>query len=287
MKELIERGHVYIAQPPLYKVKRGKQEMYVKDDIELSSYLMTVALDGASLQVTPDAPGISGTALESLTRQYQDVRSIIERLSTRYDAHVLETLVDFEALDKDKIQDNQYLNDWLGRFESAANDPENTALPSYRVVLETPAEGDINVVVTRTRHAVDKVTKISIRFFESSEYAAIINLGAELTGLIEPGSVIHRGEKFKEIESLPEAIDWLMAEARRGQHIQRYKGLGEMNPEQLWDTTVNPETRRLLQVRIEDVIGADDIFNTLMGDQVEPRRDFIESNALAASNIDI
>jgi DNA gyrase subunit B len=287
MKELIERGHIYIAQPPLYKVKRGKQEMYVKDDVELANYLITVALDGAALKVTPDAPGIAGTALESLTRQYHEVMSIIERLSIRYDAHILETLVAFEPLDKEKYQDNQHLTDWLAKLETATNNPEQTALPSYRITLDTPEEGDANVIITRTRHAVEKVTKISIRFFESSEYAAITKLGAELSGLIESGSTISRGDKSKEIESFPEAIDWLMNEARRGQHIQRYKGLGEMNPDQLWDTTVNPETRRMLQVRIEDAIGADDIFNTLMGDQVEPRREFIESNALAASNIDI
>ena len=287
MRELIERGHIYIAQPPLYKVKRGKQEMYVKDDAELFSYLMTVALDGAGLQVSNDAPAIAGTALETLARQYQEVKSIIERLSSRYDPHIIETLVHSEPLSIDNLQDNQHVMSWLEVLEKAVNEASGTSGPRYNIRLDTPEGADPYVVVTRVRHAIEKRTKISLKFFESSEYRAICSLGAELSGLVQNGAKVFRGEKSKEIEDFPEAIEWLLSEARRGQYIQRYKGLGEMNPDQLWETTVNPESRRLMQVRIDDAMGADDIFSTLMGDQVEPRREFIETNALTASNIDI
>ena len=287
MRELIERGHIYIAQPPLYKVKKGKQEMYVKDDAELSNYLMTVALEGAGLQVSDDAPPIAGTALETLARKYRNVTAIIQRLSNRYDGHVLQTLIDMPRLEINKNKPNQDLTEWLSNLEQSVNGKIDHNAPRYHVSLETPEAGDGQIVVRRVRHAIEKTTRISLRFFDSSEYRAIAELGAELNGLIQAGAKVIRGDKTNEIESFAAAIEWLLAEARRGQYIQRYKGLGEMNPEQLWETTVNPESRRLMQVRIEDAMGADDIFSTLMGDQVEPRREFIESNALAASNIDI
>jgi len=287
MKELIERGYIYIAQPPLYKVKRGKQEMYVKDDAELTSYLLTVALESAALHVSDSAPAISGTALETLARQYQEVVSINERLAALYDEKLLNQLLYSPAVEADKLEDNQWLASWLADVEANIKADLNGAGQNYSLALETPEEGDAIVVVTRVKHGVERQSRMSVRFFESAEYSSIAALGSELNGFIQNGAKVVRGEKEKEIESFAEAIDWLMTESRRGQNIQRYKGLGEMNPDQLWDTTVNPETRRLMQVRIEDAMVADDIFSTLMGDQVEPRRDFIESNALAASNIDV
>jgi len=287
MKELIERGYIYIAQPPLYKVKRGKQEMYVKDDAELSSYLLSVALENASLTVSPEAPPISGPALETLTRQYQDVLSIVTRLSGLYDEKLLNHLLYAPVVDTDKINDNQWLEEWLSGLEVKLKATMNGAGQNYSLSLETPEEGDAGIVVRRVKHGVERVSKLSVRFFESAEYSTIASLAGELDGFIQEGAKVVRGEKEKEISGFAEAVEWLLAEARRGQAIQRYKGLGEMNPDQLWDTTVNPETRRLMQVRIEDAMVADDVFSTLMGDQVEPRRDFIESNALSASNIDV
>jgi len=285
MKELIERGYIYIAQPPLYKVKRGKQEMYVKDDAELNNYLLTVALENSALTVSDSAPPVSGSALETLARQYQSVQSIIARLSTIYDESLLRQLLDSDKVSADKIEDNQYLTNWLSGVEAAIKEDMNGAGQTYSLSLETG--DDPAIVVTRVFHGVERQTRLSLRFFESAEYAAISDLAGELSDFIQEGAKVVRGEKEKEISGFGEAVEWLLNEARRGQGIQRYKGLGEMNPDQLWDTTVNPETRRLMQVRIEDAILADDVFSTLMGDQVEPRRDFIESNALSASNIDI
>jgi len=287
MKELIEQGHIYIAQPPLYKVKRGKQEMYVKDDAELSSYLLTLALENASVQVSADAPPISGTALEALATKYQEVTSIIARLSSRYDAGILHKMIYLDPVQQDKVNDNQWLESWLEKLEANANEGISSGESRFSIQLDTPEEGDAHVVFTRTRHAVEHKTKMSVRFFESPEYKLMSELGAELSGLFEEGSLVTRGEKSAPVDSFADAIEWLLNEAQRGQYIQRYKGLGEMNPDQLWETTVNPETRRLMQVRIEDAMGADDIFSTLMGDQVEPRREFIETNALSASNLDV
>jgi len=287
MKELIERGYIYIAQPPLYKVKRGKQEMYVKDDAELNNYLLTVALENSALFVSDSAPPISGSALETLARQYQSVQSIIARLSTIYDETLLRRLLYMPRAESDKVSDNQWLANWLSELEAAIRDESVGEGQSYGLELVADDEGDAAIVVTRLHHGVERRTRLSLKFFDSAEYAAIADLAGELEDFIQDGAKVARGDKEKEITSFAESIEWLLAEARRGQGIQRYKGLGEMNPDQLWDTTVNPETRRLMQVRIEDAIVADEVFSTLMGDQVEPRRDFIESNALSASNIDI
>jgi DNA gyrase subunit B len=285
MPELIERGHIYIAQPPLYKVKRGKQETYVKDDMELNALLLKSALDGASIVLAGGEPPLQGEALGSLCREFILVMAIIDRLSRRYYGNLLEQLISLPELPVERFSDAAWLTAWGAELAQALNTVEETV--SYRVELSLGDDKPQGFIVWRSRHGVEEPSELSLRFFESAEYRKIAELGNSLRGLIRPGSQVCRGEQKRDIQNFRQAMEWLMGEARKGQAIQRYKGLGEMNPEQLWETTVNPATRRLMQVRIEDAVAADEIFTTLMGDQVEPRREFIERNALAAENIDI
>ena len=285
MTELVERGHVYIAQPPLYKVKKGKQERYVKDDPALEDYLLQTAIHGAELFLSSSVPPISGSALETLAKQYLQVESSIERLSRRYDRDVLQTLVSSPALWLESV-DNDEASAWLDSFLTMVNrdrKPEDQIVAS--IVADSTTERSLCFNI-RT-HGMVESTHFSEEFFRSAEYKAMMSLRESLEGLIEAGAEIRRGERSHPVTSLGEVVEWLMKEAKRGQQIQRYKGLGEMNPEQLWETTLDPETRRLLQVNIEDTIAADEIFTTLMGELVEPRREFIEDNALMASNLDV
>ncbi len=282
MAEIIERGHVYIAQPPLYKVKKGKQETYVKDDAELASYLLQTALQNAQLYISPDAPPITGQALEALVNEYQQVMSTIQRLSKRFDERALEQLIYLEPIEQLNNMDSAWLEDYVGRLNAVADRQRYSA----RFV---PAQEDASakVVLILQKHGVSREIEFSEDFFRSAEYQSFVRLGSSLRDLLSEGAHVRRGERSQPVNSFKEAVEWLMNEAKRGQHIQRYKGLGEMNPEQLWETTMNAESRRLLQVRIEDAIAADSIFTTLMGDQVEPRREFIEKNALLVSQLDI
>ena len=286
MYELLENGHIYIAQPPLYKVKKGKQERYVKDDAELNAYLLSAALDNAQLFVNDSAPALSGAALEELAKAYMLVMETISRMSRRYPGDVLEKMITMPALAADADADTaaQWFEDLQARMASDELDTTR-----YRMSTQAkPGEAqEWNCTIATVRHGITTNYDISNEFFDSSEYEAIRNLGQSLHGLLGEGAYIQRGDRKQSITAFRQAMDWLMDEAKRGQHIQRYKGLGEMNPEQLWETTLNPETRRLLQVQIEDAIAADEIFTTLMGDQVEPRRDFIETNALNALNLDV
>jgi DNA gyrase subunit B len=291
---LIERGHVYIAQPPLYKVKRGKNEMYVKDDNELNAILLNNAVDESALFVTDGAPPLQGSGLEMLARQYMEVQAIIKRWSRRYDARLLEQLIYVPILPVDTFENATALASWAKTLEGSLNAP-NDAIAKYQIVMHAGAESGADgeggrpsrLVVRRTQHGTVSEKALPREFFMSAEYSRIAELGQTLSGLIGEGAYVTSGSHRREVGSFKEAINWLFEQARKGQTMQRYKGLGEMNPEQLWDTTINPETRRLLQVRIEDVIAADDIFNTLMGDQVEPRREFIEKNALTVANLDV
>jgi len=287
MSELISRGHIYIAQPPLYKVKRGKQEHYVKDDAELNAYLLNVALEGAALHVSADAPPLSGKALEALAQQHINVAEIISRLSSRYAETVLQQLLRVPGVAKENIGNKQWLTDWCGQLEIALRETLNGEGGSWGVSLNETDDGIAGVFIHRGQHGVETTSDIPIHFFESPEYEQIAALGDELNGFLAEGAHIVRGEQEYAIASFAEAVEWLMNAARKGQNIQRYKGLGEMNPDQLWETTINPDTRRLMQVRIEDAVGSDQIFTTLMGDQVEPRRDFIERNALTVENLDV
>lgn len=287
MPELIERGHVYIAQPPLYKIKRGKQEIYVKDEAELDAVLLTTAIDDAVLHTSAEGPVIQGETLENLARQYMEAKAIIERWGKRYDANILRAMMWLPTLTAEQIDNVEHMRDWAARLEARLK-ALNGAEPQYRVHYQPGSTAaDSVLLVQRENHGVVTTRTFQPGFFRSPEYQRIATIGESFTDLLSPGAYVLRGKDRKEVATFPEAVDWLMAQAKQGQSIQRYKGLGEMNPEQLWDTTVNPETRRLMQVRIEDAVAADEIFSTLMGDQVEPRRDFIERNALSVSNLDV
>lgn len=287
MPELIERGHIYIAQPPLYKVKKGKQERYVKDDNELNDYLLQSALENAALHVSPEAPGISGVTLETLSKQYLTVKATIDRLSRRYHPALLNKIIYMPEFSADQLHDRDATENWFGELIRELNGDDASNI-IYEMNLEEDQEHSAwQVKINAISHNVGNERTMAGDFFASSEYQNMVKLGEQLQGLLENGAYIQRGERQSEVSSFREALDWLMSEARRGQHIQRYKGLGEMNPEQLWETTLDASVRRLLQVRIEDVVAADEVFTTLMGDQVEPRREFVESNALQVANLDV
>ncbi|MGH8228795.1 MAG: DNA gyrase subunit B, partial [Steroidobacteraceae bacterium] len=287
MPVLIERGHIYIAQPPLYKVKRGKQELYVKDDAELDSVLLNTAIENAALHVNAEAPPLEGSGLEMLARRYMEVQAIIKRWSRRYDDRLLEQLLYVPEVNPRDFDRLEWLQGWaqdLGDRLNALADGGRV----YRVSVREAADGHApRISIQRTEHGTPSQKFLPREFFDSAEYQRIADLARTLAGLIGEGAFVTRGAERREVGSFKEAMQWLGSEARKGQTIQRYKGLGEMNPDQLWDTTINPESRRLMQVRIEDAVAADDIFTTLMGDQVEPRREFIEKNALSVANLDI
>ena len=284
---LIENGHIYIAQPPLYKLKRGKQEQYVKDDAELTALLLSAALDDAGLYVNSSAPPLRGPGLEQLARKYTEVQAIIKRWSRRYDDRLLDQLIympEVKSADFDRID---WLRDWARELDQRLNGLDD-GTRSFTIEVQPASDSHATrIVVNKSQHGTATHKNLPREFFESAEYQRIADLGRTLSGFIGEGAYVTRDNDRHEIGSFKDAMKWLFEQARRKQSIQRYKGLGEMNPDQLWDTTINPETRRLLQVRIEDAVAADDIFTTLMGDQVEPRREFIEKNALSVMNLDI
>lgn len=286
MPILIERGHIYIAQPPLYKVKKGKQETYVKDDLELNALLLNTAIEGAALHVNADAPPLSGLGLESLARKYVEVQAIVHRWARRYDERFLEQLLYVPKLSTDSFDRIDELRDWCRNLELRLNGLDDVSR-RYRVTVETLAAGGHRIDLQRFEHGLSSAKHIPREFFDSAEYLRIAELAQTLSDLMGPGAFIIRGDERQEVASFKVAMGWLFEQAKKGQSIQRYKGLGEMNASQLWDTTINPDTRRLMQVRIEDAVAADDIFTTLMGDAVEPRREFIEKNALQVSNLDV
>jgi DNA gyrase subunit B len=286
MPILIERGHIYIAQPPLYKVKKGKQENYVKDDLELNALLLNTAIEDAALHVNADAPPLSGLGLESLMRKYVEVEAIVARWARRYDERFLEQLLYVPTLTTDAFDRIDALRDWCRNLEARLNGLDDVSR-QYSITVQAMATGGHRIDLKRFEHGLSSAKHIPREFFDSAEYLRIAELGQTLSDLMGAGAYIQRGDDKQEVASFKVAKTWLFEQAKKGQSIQRYKGLGEMNASQLWDTTINPETRRLLQVRIEDAVAADDIFTTLMGDAVEPRREFIEKNALNVSNLDI
>ncbi len=287
MLELVERGHVYIAQPPLYKVKRGKQEHYVKDEKELTNYLLQLSLSNASLAPGNDAPVMGPEALERLIRLYIDTMETIDHVGRRIDPDILRAMVDQSPVTEDHLSDAEWLAGWFEQVLAQVN----TGLPTgteYQVKIQTGTDGGFQeAVITKRMHGILYPHVFGAPFFLSREYEAIRKLATALDDLIGEGAEVRRGEKAQPITEFHAAVQWLMEEGKRGLSVQRYKGLGEMNPEQLWETTMDPDTRRLLQVRIEDVVAADEVFTTLMGDHVEPRRQFIEKNALQVSNLDV
>jgi len=284
---LIERGHIYIAQPPLYKVKRGKQETYVKDDDELNAMLLNSAIENAVLHVNAQATAMSGSALEMLARHYMEVQAIMRRWARRYDERLLEQLIYVPAVRPSDLDHAEFMRDWIRTLETQLN-ARTDGRPRFHVEQRSGSDGHSpRIVVRKTEHGRVTEKLLHREFFESAEYQRIAELARTLAGLIGEGASIARGNEREEISSFKQAMAWLFDQARKGQSIQRYKGLGEMNPEQLWETTIDPKSRRLLQVRIEDAVASDEIFTTLMGDQVEPRREFIEKNALSVMNLDI
>ncbi len=286
MRQLVERGHIYIAQPPLYKIRKGKQEQYLKDDDELALHQTQMALEDSSLHVNADAPGISGTALQTLVQDYRSVNNQIKRLSRQYPVEILQALLNQDLLTAEQLADEQAVAVWVEKLKTAVTGSKTGAMYSFTVRRDE--EEKIYVpVVTSVIHGVTRKATLTLEFFRSVDYKEIYRVGSTLKGLFEPGAYVKRGEKVQPVVSFKEALDWLMGDAMKGHYLQRYKGLGEMNPEQLWETTMDPNFRRMSRVTIEDAMGADQLFYTLMGDQVEPRRNFIESNALMVANLDI
>ena len=279
MPELVEGGHIYIAQPPLYKIKHGRTELYAKDDHELNQYLLKLAFDDASLLPRAGAEPLSGSAFEEMAREYLTAEAIVERLAEYADGELLRTLLEHNiALN---------LDDEAAARDSAAR--LTAALPSsVKLIAEYNDKTESwQLRVERMHHGNRKVGHVDVEFLLSGDYQRIRHAAELVAGLIGEGATVKRGEKSQEVKTFSEAARWLLNEVERNLGKQRYKGLGEMNPEQLWETTMDPTVRRLLKVQIDDAIAADEIFTTLMGDNVEPRRAFIESNALNARNIDV
>lgn len=282
MPELVERGHIYIAQPPLFKVKQGKHEQYLKDEQELDQYLLESAIKEATLLTKKGGSNLTGEALGEIARQMVLTEAVIRRIAPHYDEAVLRAILHVGAIDltseakAEKVAQairERLINKSTEKSEVIVSLDEETK--SYKLAVNKFVHGNLESCV------------IDALFLSSGDYQQLLKTSQMLDGLVGEGAVIQRGEKSESISNFKEALDWLLSEAKHNLNIQRYKGLGEMNPEQLWETTMDPNVRRLLKVQIEDAISADEIFSTLMGDQVEPRRAFIENNALGASNLDI
>ena len=277
MPELIERGHIYIAQPPLYKVKHGKQERYVKDDHELKQYLLGLALTDAELHTHENRPPLTGNALEKIANEYLLAEAVIERISRLIDSEVMHAL--FRHPDVD-------LSSEIGAADSAAK------LSAHVTTVQITPEYDIatekyRLKISRMHHGNTRASYLDQDFLQSGDYAQIRQTAQVLNGLMGPTAYVKRGEQKHFVSDFKQALDWLLQEVKKSIGTQRYKGLGEMNPIQLWETTMDPKSRRLLRAQIEDSIAADEIFTTLMGDVVEPRRAFIENNALGVRNLDV
>lgn len=277
MPELIERGHIYIAQPPLYKVKHGKQERYVKDDHELKQYLLGLALADAELHTHEGRPPLTGETLEKIANEYLLAEAVIERMSRLIDSEVMHAL--FRHPDVD-------LSGEIEATDSAAKLAAHVAAvqitPEYDIATE-----EYRLKISRMHHGNTRSSYLDQDFLHSGDYVQIRQTAQVLEGLMGPTAYVKRGEHKQSVSDFKQALDWLLQEVKKSIGIQRYKGLGEMNPIQLWETTMDPQSRRLLRAQIEDSIAADEIFTTLMGDVVEPRRAFIESNALGVRNLDV
>ncbi|MEC7955992.1 MAG: DNA topoisomerase (ATP-hydrolyzing) subunit B [Pseudomonadota bacterium] len=285
MPELLERGHVFIAQPPLYKVKKNRQERYVKDDDELNGYFLELALQDAQLFVNPEAPGIQGEALESLVGDFQRLLDDLAPSSRKYPPDVTHALLRVPSLDDAMLNNETEMRAWAQSLKEVLDEDVSKA-----PVVEISLDNELNVYLPTVSILLKGSRKnivLSKKFIDGFEYQQIKDMRGRLENLLEEGAYVQRGERSAKVKHFAEAFEWLQSEARRGVDIQRYKGLGEMNPEQLWETTMDQSVRRMLQVTVDDAIGADQMFTTLMGDQVEPRRDFIETNALSVVNLDV
>ena len=285
MPELFERGHIFIAQPPLYKVKKNRQERYVKDDDELNAYFMDMSLQDAKLFVNTEAPGIQGEALETLVVAYQALIQTLAGSRRKYPEELTQALVKVDKLTPELMSDEAAVQQWS---ESLIEVLRQNLDANPAVAVQLDPETNVYVPeVTLLLKGVSEKIALPLNFLNGPEYRAISAMIDQLHGLLEAGAFIQRGERRTDVEHFSEAFDWLQKEARRGVDLQRYKGLGEMNPEQLWETTMDQSARRMLRVSVDDAIGADRMFTTLMGDHVEPRREFIEKNALSVVNLDV
>jgi DNA gyrase subunit B len=279
MPELVERGHIYIAQPPLFKVKQGREEKYLKDEHELKQHLLKIALKNAEMVPARNRPALSEDALATLARDYLMAEAVIERSSRLVEEAVLRGMLEGVSVNLD---DENAAKDSVQKLRNKIGDDTITieARPE-------PGNGAWRLAIERMHHGALNTTVLTRDFLERADSAMIKQVSRTLDGLIGEGACVKRGDKQKTIRSFGEAMTWLLEEARAAANIQRYKGLGEMNPEQLWETTMDPKVRRLLRVQIEDAVSADEVFSTLMGESVEPRRAFIEINALGVRNLDI
>ena len=287
MPLLIERGYVYIGLPPLYKLKQGKQELYLKDDAALNAYLIANAVEGAAFHYSPDAPPLREAALERLLHDYNAATDQIERLAQRCDPVVFTAMLDMTPPGGDLWLDAATAARWADAIATRVN-RAGLGRPHFALRVR-PADGDqaAALIVERKHHGITTTQVLPAAFFSGAEFKAVHDVAEQLAGMIQGGAEIRRGSNAIAVTNFGQVRSWLLDEAKKGRTIQRFKGLGEMNPEQLWETTVNPESRRLLQVSIEDAVAADQIFSTLMGDVVDPRREFIEQNALRVSNLDV
>ncbi|WP_372722711.1 DNA topoisomerase (ATP-hydrolyzing) subunit B [Immundisolibacter sp.] len=283
MPELIERGHLYIAQPPLYRVKKGKQERYLKDERSLNLYLLELALQNVTLRPTADASPLPSADFEALAKDYTTVLALIERASRRVDRRILNALLDQPQVTDARLQDLPAMTALAQGLEAALA----TATARFNVSWQVAEGGEGMLLAQRLEHGVATSFALGRAFWHSPEYRGIGAMAARLAGLIGSGATLQIGDNNRPIATFGQALEILLAEGQRGVGVQRYKGLGEMNPEQLWETTMDVAARRLLRVRVEDVVAADQMFSTLMGDDVAPRREFIETNALAVANLDV
>ncbi|HDH15547.1 MAG TPA: DNA gyrase subunit B, partial [Gammaproteobacteria bacterium] len=285
MKELVEEGHIYIAQPPLYKLSRGKKEKYIKDDAELQEYLLGQALQDTVLFPGSGREEITGKALETLCRDYLAAQAIISRLSQRYDPFLLQPMINIPELCADDFKDKARMQEYLDDLVVVRTNNKEGEV-AYSGQLVPGANDEYEIVVTRTKHGTSSITHFDTALFKSAEYRTLVTLGKTLQGLLAEDAKVRVREKEQAVSDFSEALNWMMMQAKKGMAIQRYKGLGEMNPDQLWETTMDPKVRRLLQVTVEDGVAADETFSMLMGEVVEPRRKFIEDNAFSA-NLDV
>jgi DNA gyrase subunit B len=287
LPELIERGYIYIAQPPLYKVKKGKQEQYVKDEPALEEFLTGNALENAALFPGEGVPPISGLPLETLLHEYRTTQSTISRISRLYPETLLNALLYSASLSVEALSDRSQVQAWADAIAAKVNSIADASERYLIEVVEDVEHRRFLPQVELVSHGVPYTYRLNADFFSSNEYRQITKLASQLDGLLEASAYIQRGERQQPVINFQQVLEWLMSEARKGTSIQRYKGLGEMNPEQLWETTMDPEARRMLKVTVHDAIKADQMFTCLMGDAVEPRREFIELNALAVANLDV
>lgn len=286
MPELIEKGYIYIAQPPLFKIKKNKQERYIKDEKELDSLLFQSALEGA-IFYPGDGSQLTGPDLAQLVNEYRVKMNLIQRLSKRYPKECLEALMYTPPFTEAELVQHDTM---AAKIKSLQDRLNAHSIESTYYAIQLVEDSERHwwwPEVTLTSHGVSHKYLITKELLLSPDYHKLTDFGTKLTHLIKQGAYIARDEKKQTIETFSEVMNWLISEAKKGQSIQRYKGLGEMNPEQLWETTMDPEKRILLQVKVEDAVAADQIFTTLMGDEVEPRRQFIESNALEVLNLDV